>query len=152
VQDEGSAVDEDVVIVAGGQCPPLPDVGEGAFDDVTVLVGLGVEGDRSPAGGATPGPVGDLVGPLRDHGGDAASAQRVAGGSGAVGLNRAGFDGGSGYLDSDHGLVGLRDSVERLLELGGWNVGEVGVQAGVLCQWTQPRVASSTSPTVFHGP
>jgi len=50
----------------------LPEVGEGLFDDVVVLVGLGVEGHGPAAGGAPASAVGDLAGPLGDDGGDAA--------------------------------------------------------------------------------
>jgi hypothetical protein len=48
-EDDASAVDEGVFVVAGGEASPVLDVVEGAFDDVAVLVVGDVEGDGSPA-------------------------------------------------------------------------------------------------------
>ena len=56
------------------------------------------------------------------------------------------------------GLLGFNQSAGRSLsvvggfELGRRDVAEGAVQREVLNQWTQLRVASSTSSTVRHGP
>jgi hypothetical protein len=55
-----------VFVVAGGQAAPVLESVEGSFDDVAVLVVLGVEADRSAAAGAPVLVVADLVGGLAD--------------------------------------------------------------------------------------
>src|SRR3712207_735617 len=55
-QDDSAAVDEYVFVVAGGQCAPLPEQGEGALDDVALLE-LAVVADRSTALAAAAGAV-----------------------------------------------------------------------------------------------
>jgi hypothetical protein len=48
-EDDSTSVDQGVFVIAGREASPVPEVVEGAFDDVAVLVVVGVEVDRSPA-------------------------------------------------------------------------------------------------------
>src|SRR5690606_21078790 len=73
-------------VIPGGQCAPLLEQGEGAFDDVALLVQVGVEVGWPPATGAASFAVGLLVGRLGDHRADAALAQHGAVGARGVGL------------------------------------------------------------------
>ncbi len=72
------AVDEDVLVVAGGQAAPVLGAVKAALDDVASAVAVGVEVDRSATGRPSVLAVADLVGRLRDHCGDAAGAQPLA--------------------------------------------------------------------------
>lgn len=62
-------------VVAGGDATPLLEAVEASFHDVAVLVRLTVEGRRAASPAASPGPVGDLVGPFRDRVRYAAAAE-----------------------------------------------------------------------------
>ena len=73
-QDDAASVDQDVLVVAGGQAAPVLELVERSLDDVAVAVAAGVEVDRSATAGATSPAVADLVGRLRDDGPDTASA------------------------------------------------------------------------------
>jgi hypothetical protein len=44
---DGAVVDEGSLVVAGCDRPELLELADAAFDDVAVLVGLGVERDRA---------------------------------------------------------------------------------------------------------
>ena len=94
-EDHAASVGMGVLVVAGGQAAPVLEPVEGAFDDVAVLVVLGVEVQRSATGGALGLAAGDGVGLLRDHHRDAAGLQQVAVLAPGVGLVRA-KRGGSG--------------------------------------------------------
>lgn len=122
---------------------PLLVVVEGALHDVAVLVGDLVELWRAPACRPAALPVSDLVGPLRDHGGDPLAAQQRPVPATGVGLIaqhrlRAGtwsawpgpFDSEVGQEELQHRRVsglarGQRDhqgafaAVDQLMDLGG---------------------------------
>lgn len=76
VEDGGAAVDGREFTSAGCDASPLFGVAEGAFDDVAAAVVLAVEAGWPARGSAAPGSVADLVPGLRDHGLDAAPAER----------------------------------------------------------------------------
>jgi len=61
-----AAEDDGELVVAGGQAAPLLDLLVGPFDDVAVLVLLGVVADRAAAGRSATQPVLLLVGPFGD--------------------------------------------------------------------------------------
>lgn len=58
-------------VIPGRESSPLLDAVEASFDDVALLVGLGVEVDGPPAGSTSSLPVSDLVAAFGDHGFDA---------------------------------------------------------------------------------
>jgi hypothetical protein len=75
-----------VLAVSGRESAPVLELVEGSFDDVAVLVVLGVEADRPAAAGTFVLAVGSLVVLLRDHDLHAPGPENVAVGLGRVGL------------------------------------------------------------------
>lgn len=86
MDEDGGAVDDRVFVVASREAAPLLGVAEAAFDDVAVLVVVGIEPDGPAAAWAATFPVALLVagGFGGDHGLDAATAQVRADRAGRV--------------------------------------------------------------------
>jgi Glyoxalase-like domain len=82
----GGEVADGELVVAGRHGPMLLETADPAFDRVPLLVIAGVEGGWTPTEAASPLAPGDLVTPLRDSTGDAASTQVEAVGPGTVRL------------------------------------------------------------------
>jgi hypothetical protein len=85
-EDDGGAVGDGELVVAGGQSSPLLGQGEVAFDDVAAAVGGGVEPRWLAASGSAAFAGGDLVGLLGDDDPDPAGVQGAAVDAGGVGL------------------------------------------------------------------
>jgi len=83
---DGSAEGVVTFVVSGGHRPVGFELVDGAFDDVALLVGLGVEPGWSPTRAASPQPVLLLVRGFGDGGLDPASAQVGADRAAGVGL------------------------------------------------------------------
>ena len=81
-------------VVAGSDAAPVLEPVEGSFDDVAVLVVVGVEAQRSAAALAFRLATFDRVGLLRDDDPDAAGPQQFAVRSAAEGLDAAQRDRG----------------------------------------------------------
>lgn len=83
---ESGEVDGGGLVLARGRAAPLLDLVDGSFDRVPLFAGLAVERRQAAASAAEPFAVGDLVGGLRDHRPDPATAQVRADGAGRVRL------------------------------------------------------------------
>jgi hypothetical protein len=71
-EEYAAAVVEGLLVVSGGDGPPLLEFVEEPLDDVATLVEVGVEGGRASTGGAAGAALGPLVGTFGNRGGNAA--------------------------------------------------------------------------------
>ena len=78
VEDGGGAVGDGKFVVLGRDAAPLLVEGEGAFDDVAILVCVRVEGGWSATAAPSPFAGADLVAFLWDHRRDSAASQPTA--------------------------------------------------------------------------
>ena len=93
VEDGGGAVGDGKFVVPGRDTAPLLVEGEGAFDDVAILVCVRVEGGWSATAAPSPFAGADLVAFLWDHGRDSSASKPTADHSTGVSLvsqNRVG--------------------------------------------------------------
>lgn len=85
-EDYPAAVDQGVLVVAGGQVAPVLKFIVGPFNDIPVLVVLGLEVDWAPAAGTSILAVSLLIAVCRDDDPHPSRAQSVAVGSCGIGL------------------------------------------------------------------